>query len=73
MAPSSTNLPLISSSSSSSASAAAFRGETWPEHRTGVSFWGAAPPCTQGESGNATVGHNLTWKVLIAPGAGVGR
>lgn len=36
---------------------------------------GAAPPCTQGESGKATVG--LTWKVLISPvlppGVGVDR
>lgn len=36
MAPSSTDLPLISSSSS--ASPATFRGEAWPEHRTGISF-----------------------------------
>lgn len=43
MAPSSTDLPLISSSSS--ASSAAFRGEAWPEHRTGISFWEATWFC----------------------------
>lgn len=69
MAPSSTNLPLISSSSS--ASAAAFRGETWPEHRTGISFSAAGWFCCWSSSSlHLGVSQVMSLWVTISPGKG---